>query len=640
MKTQLIAILVSLLFILNCVSPENSVQKNHSRNVEPPGYTRKEAPMLAKLVDAGKLPPLEARLPKNPAVVTPRERLGNYCDAWHLTGPGLSLLGGSLSRFGYISLVHWAMDWESFEPGLAEKYEILDGGRRFRFYLREGHKWSDGHPFTVDDIEFAIKHVLGNPKLHPNPPRYLRQDDVFAKFNRISDTAFEFSFPKPKGNFLIDMAAACEYMIYPRHYLSQFMPPFISVEKADSIAAENGYASWTQYFTATLQRGRQNPDLPSLRAWKRKTPRGEETLKWELERNPYYYVVDSAGRQLPYFDRIVGAVVTNIENINLNVVTGKIDFQIRYLESKFARFFLKNQEKGGYVVEFFPRRYPTGIFLNMQKKNDPVGRELLAQRPFRKALAMAVNRDEINKLLNWGTGRDLFTTIVAPRFQGDRELKDWFSFQPARANALLDSLGLEWGDEGIRLRPDGKKLILIVQANESLLTNYLELVREYWSQIGVKMNIRMKSHKSWWDATLAAEFDGSSYTLLLVPDQELIASASHVMPTFGGTYWGGEWGVWFRTNGRSGVKPPPEVRRLYTIYERICRTMDMNTQNKLIEELVYRSIKIGHTVTALAPHKRLYIRKKTFHNVSRGNYFYSWIRRAPAPDYPETFFME
>jgi len=632
--------ILCLFIFLNCNSRPETIPPQISHNVEPPNYSRKEAPMLAQRVDAGLLPPLEQRLPKNPAVITCLERPGNYCDVWRLTGPNLSKMGGVLTRYGYISLIHWAQDWESFEPGLATRYEILDGGRRFRFYLREGHRWSDGHPFTVDDIEFGINSVLGNPKLHPNPPRYIRQDAVYAQFRRISDTIFELIFPKSKGDFLMDLASAGEYLIYPKHYLSQFMPPFISLAKADSMATANGFSSWTQFFTATLQRGDQNPDLPTLRAWKRITPRGGESLKWELERNPYYHAIDSAGRQLPYFDRIIGTVVSNIENVNLNVITGKVDFQIRYLEPKFVRLFLQNQEPGGYVVEFFPTRYPSGIFLNLQKKNDPVGRSLLAQRPFRKALSLAVNRAEIDKLLNWSAGVDLFELAIADRFRNDRELKEWFSFDPNRANAILDSLGLAWGSEGIRLRPDGAKLTLTVIANDAIPNYYLELVREYWNAIGVKLNQRLKSHKSWWDAMLSAEFDGAAYTLLLVPDLEIIASASHVMPTFGGTYWAGEWGVWFQTNGGSGLKPPAEVLRLYEIYQKICTTMDLQTQRELTEELLYHSLKIGHTIVAQAPPQNLLIRKKTFHNVSQNRYFDSWVRRAPAPDYPETFFME
>ncbi|MCK5740224.1 hypothetical protein KAH55_13630, partial [bacterium] len=407
-----------LFLLLSLPACRNAEHPTHQTTSSVTPTNMKEAPMLARQVEAGILPPLSERLPKTPKIVTPRQP-GKYCDEWRISGNGLSSLTGAVFCFSYTSLLHWSMDWNSWEAGVAERYEILDGGRTFRFHLRPGHKWSDGHPFTTDDIDFALTEVLGNSKLHSNPPRFLKQDGILARYTRLSDTCFQFTFPEPNGMFLLDMVAAGEWLLFPKHYLTRFMPPYITESVADSIAKNEGFESWEQYFVAVLQLATRNPNLPSLRPWRLITPRGKESQRWELLRNPYYHVVDPEGRQLPYFDRIVGKNSSNDETVTLDIVTGKVDFQVRSVRPENIPYYIANQERGDYVVEFYPRKFSQGLFYNMQKKKDPVGRELMALRPFRKALTMAINRDEINKLLNWGIESSLYEAAIVERFRDD-----------------------------------------------------------------------------------------------------------------------------------------------------------------------------------------------------------------------------
>jgi len=132
-----------------------------------PAY--QEAAGLAARVAAGELPPVGERLPQNPLVVEPNERVGQYGGTWRM-----GLVGGSdgalLTRtIGYENLTRWDPAWEEAIPNVAERVEVSDDSTTYTFHLREGMKWSDGQPFTADDIMFWYEDVLLNEALTPAP---------------------------------------------------------------------------------------------------------------------------------------------------------------------------------------------------------------------------------------------------------------------------------------------------------------------------------------------------------------------------------------------------------------------------------------------------------------------------------------
>src|SRR5690606_29939067 len=126
-----------------------------------------QAPGLAEKVASGELPPAEERLPTSPMVVDVVERIGEYGGTWR-TG----LLGGQdgawqVRTLGYENLLRWTPEWDGWIPNVAKSYEVSEDSREFTFHLREGMRWSDGHPFTADDIMFWYEDVFLNPELTP-----------------------------------------------------------------------------------------------------------------------------------------------------------------------------------------------------------------------------------------------------------------------------------------------------------------------------------------------------------------------------------------------------------------------------------------------------------------------------------------
>ena len=122
----------------------------------------KEAPALATMVADGKLPKLAERLPEKPLVVTPLEKVGTYGGQLRRGLRGSADHNGILRMVGNQGLVRWNAAFTEVLPNVAESWEVNDTSTVFTFKLRKGMKWSDGHPFTADDIVFAVEDCCKN----------------------------------------------------------------------------------------------------------------------------------------------------------------------------------------------------------------------------------------------------------------------------------------------------------------------------------------------------------------------------------------------------------------------------------------------------------------------------------------------
>jgi peptide/nickel transport system substrate-binding protein len=167
--------------------------------------TYNESPMLADMVASGDLPPVEERLPVNPVVVEPASEIGVY------GGEFLSLYGGGriseYRQFGYENLVRWSVDGSQVIPNIAESWEISDDATTYTFKLREGIKWSDGYPFTTDDISFWWEDVETATDINPGGARdYFYNLGELATLEIIDDLTFSFSWSNPNGLFLQNLS--------------------------------------------------------------------------------------------------------------------------------------------------------------------------------------------------------------------------------------------------------------------------------------------------------------------------------------------------------------------------------------------------------------------------------------------------
>ncbi|MCC9076591.1 ABC transporter substrate-binding protein [Litorilinea aerophila] len=537
-----------------------------------------EAPMLAELVAQGQLPPVDERLPKNPRVIPVVEEIGEYGGTWFRAAVGPGDAGILNSRLSYENLVRWSQDGSTVVPNVAESFEINDTATEFTIKLREGMRWSDGEPFTADDFVFWYEDVLLNTDLTPSIPSWMRDPVTgeVGKLEKIDDYTIKFSFPNPYGLFIQILAgpsagAGGNICDYPKHYLSQFHPNYVSEEELAQKTQDAGFDNWWELFGN--KRNWQNPEQPHIWPWI--PTRVPPDVPVVAERNPYYYKVDPEGNQLPYLDKVQFDIVENADLLNLKAVAGEIDCQFRHILWNNYPLFIDNAEQGDYRVFRWKLAEGSNCLLhpNMNHK-DPVLRELFQNKNFRIALSLGIDRTQINELAYQGFGQPRQASLIpeSPYFKEEHATR-YAEHDPDRANQLLDEIGLtERDSEGFRLRPDGEPLTITIEYAPVFgpWRDAVQMITDQWKQIGIRAIPKEEDRTLFSQRGLAGEEMDMGVWIMdrcLTP----LIEPWYFLPYQGGTppSTAALWWQWYQSRGEQGEEPPAEVKRQYELYDLI-----------------------------------------------------------------------
>lgn len=175
-----------------------------------------------------------------------------------------------------------------------------------------------------------------------------------------------------------------------------------------------------------------------------------------------------------------------------------------------------------------------------------------------------MNRDEINDAAFFGLGvpRQWSVSSKSPFYE------DWMSghfaqYDPAAANALLDEMGLIMGPNGIRLRPDGQEL-RIVLSDAINRVQVLKLVAEYWTDVGVATQVNSLTREAFQQGVLARTVQASVWCADVVSEKDMFTRPIWFRPPYGldtnPLGGGAAWRQWELTNGAEGTEPPTEFK--------------------------------------------------------------------------------
>lgn len=472
-----------------------------------------ESPMLAQLVAAGELPPVDERLPNEPAVLWP----------YAVDNPEIGKYGGTLQVFA-VDNGPWCDLCEETErspyilatnedgeilPNIIAGYDVSADEKIYTLHMREGMKWSDGAPFVPEDFIFHWQDM----HLNASVDSWFNGSEPLDRMEKTGDYTLRlvFSEPYPIWPFNGVSWRGGDWMRYtPSHYMKKWH--IDHNPDANELAVEEGYENWAEAFN---DHWNVNPssdlDKPMLQHWIFE----EFTSTYRtFVRNPYYFAVDRAGNQLPYIDRVVSTIVDPEVN-QLRIISGEAD--IAFMNTSFANYplYKENEDEGGYRVNLIPGM--TGAIVSYypnQNHPDPVQREIYSDVRFRRALSIAIDRDEINESVFFGVATPRQATIpsAAVYYKPEwGEAHPYAGYDPGVANRLLDEAGLtERDQDGFRKRSDGQTLQLIVQYNSSVSPDVVtvhELVKEFWEDVGVKVLLKPTAQSLRDELYQAGEYD-------------------------------------------------------------------------------------------------------------------------------------
>ena len=537
----------------------------------PAALAAAEPPRLAEAGAAGRRPPRGDRLPLEPQRVEVEPEAASAPQ--HGGKLGTLLASAKETRqvtvFGYARLVGYNQRLE-LVPDILAGVDIREG-RIFTLRLRKGHRWSDGQRFTSEDFRYYWEDVVGNPKLTPaGPPVELMVDEQPPKVEILDETTVRYSWAKPNPAFLPALAGPNPTYIYrPAHYLKQFHPKYTKAPELEQRVAGARQRNW-QALHNKLDSGykNDNPEFPTLDPWVLSTAPPAE--RFVFRRNPYYHRVDTQGRQLPYIDELVVNVAAG-DLIAAKAGVGESDLQARYLRFDNIPFLKQNEQAQGFDVRLW--RTGKGSHLALYPNlniDDPVWRELFRDVRFRRALSLAVWRDEINKVLFYGLALTGNNSLLPESPLYSEELRQrWAQYDLAQANALLDELGLKRGLGGMRRLSDGRPLEIIVEtAGESTEeTDVLQLIHDSWVKIGIKIFSKPLQREVFRNRIFAGTTQMAIWAGLdnglATPDM----SPADLAPTTQQQLQWPKWGQYYESRGKAGeaieLAPAAELMKLY-----------------------------------------------------------------------------
>ncbi|HEY9291871.1 MAG TPA: ABC transporter substrate-binding protein [Microlunatus sp.] len=629
------------------------------------------------------LPPVEERLPDNPYVVPHRwVKPGKYGGKLNMNT--LSTQGATKAdsdrNFSYgHSPLRWLNDGKDVGPGLVESWESNDDASEWTFNFRKGLKWSDGEPWTTEDIIFWWENFILDEKMAQTPPDEARSGKgTLAKFDAVDDTTLKMTFDAPAPLTADRMAMWVNGNIgkngpiwmMPSHYLKQFIPKYNKKVGAD----------WDTVGGLMETKGdwHRNPDCPTMTGFKCKSFDSNKGVV--LERNPYYWCVMPNGDQLPYLDEMQISIVTDPEAGKLQVQQGSVDFchgnynQIALNDVQGLR---DSASKANTEVFLWDSGSGTGsiFFFNYDYIDDDL-RELIRMPKFRQAISHAFNREAVQKSVYFNTGERTTGTLSPKAIEyhvnatGEQAYKDWrdayVEYNPDKAKQLLDEIGVKDGDgDGVR-EWKGKKLALRLdyQADESAehKTKDNQLVSDL-KAVGLDMKLNpippQTYDDQWKTGKLMAHSNwevGDGPNHLVYPQWLVPIEYTRYCPLEGqwyqqlGTKTAGtelDLNPWKRHPPRMEPEKDGPVQKLWDTYDQSKVEPDEMKRHQLVWDMIKIHVSDGpFFMGSVANYPQVEVVKKDLRNVPRkenlaqGGMVNPWIHPTPAVYDPETWYWE
>ncbi|MEJ7555168.1 MAG: ABC transporter substrate-binding protein [Aquificaceae bacterium] len=387
--------------------------------------------------------------------------------------PALAQETSSTAVLSYLFTGLTKIDLKSMQvvPDLAHKWEEKEGGRVYIFHLRRNIRWSDGEPFTADDVVFTYRDIYLNPQIPNSTGDMFRgilksQEDIKNFVRKIDKYTVEFRLPEAFAPFLSALSAP----ILPKHKLEKF------------VKEGNFMTAWNV--------NTDPKDIVGTGPYRLK--RYIKGVMVEYEANPYYYEYDNSGRQLPYIKRKIGYIVQDPDTALLKYSLGEIDYMgVRPQDVLFI-----SRVKNTTLYDLGPTPSTTFLVFN-QNPNSKVPKHKLRwfqNREFRRAISHAIDREGICYLVYNGLADPLYGPITpANRPYYTEGLFPVYEYNLKKARAILESLGFkDRNGDGWLEDPEGNTLeiVLLTNAGNKEREAIGNMIKEDLEKIGIKVIFR------------------------------------------------------------------------------------------------------------------------------------------------------
>jgi ABC-type dipeptide/oligopeptide/nickel transport system permease component/ABC-type transport system substrate-binding protein len=620
-------------------------------------YPKGEPELLRPLVEEGKLPAVAERVGSEPLVMQGVEGNGRHGGVWVEAAWAIDRYGLIDQSYSYSNLVRWSPQGYPIVPHVARDWKINEDSTVYTFFLRKGMRWSDGVPFTADDIMYWYKAEILDRSIGGEAAinNVLRHADGMGKVEKIDDYTVKFIFDRPNGLFLERLAGVSgrHPVNTPRHYLERYHPNLGKAEEIERRKSVLGLPSPHALYVR-LKRF-DNPEHPRLWPWVARTY--QRTPPYGYVRNPYYFAVDTEGNQLPYIDRFHWELKSP-EMLAAAAAGGELNLQTAGLTVDRYTLLMSQREKRGYSIrQWYPSsRSSLLVSPNINRKElpaDPSSRwkaRLLRDKRFRQALSLAVHRQAIIDTAFLGIGKpaQLEPGVGSP-FHSENAARAYASFEPERARGMLDEIGLTQRDgEGMRTYPDGSRMEFYILTTTAMDAGAIQMVADNWAAVGVRAKLRVRSQQ-----LARSEVEGLIHDFIVGDSfAEFIPTPNprSFVPYGGWCDFAPGYAMWYMQGGMHDAPqaralatqgPPPgdPVRRAMELYDEVSQAPTLKEQVGIFSQILDLAAENVWSINIATPPPYLVLVKDGIRNVPElavaGNDI-----RTPGNVGMETFYFE
>jgi len=570
-----------------------------------------------------KMLPLEQRIPEDALVVVPYDSIGKYGGTFDMMSNATEAGTSDFLAIRHVNLVRFSDDLTTIVPNVAKGWKWNSDFTQLTFYLRKGHKWSDGQPFTAEDVKYWYDNLALNPNVFEKPKNYVLVGDERMQVLVIDPQTVQFTLPAPKPGLLAHFANSYAQGFQPKHFLGKWDPELNpdADKMAQELGFKNGYevlsnyygnSDWTDTPTPMLRSPDKVANLPAdtMPTLESHILVSESTEGRHLVANPYFHQVDTAGNQLPYISE-QDEIFVNEDEVRLpKLVNAEVDFKAQSLQLSTAPLLLENQEKGDYTVQLRPEITILTFGINMTHENLEK-RKVFSDLQFRQAMSVAINRNEINETAFFGMGesKQYVGFSPAPDFVDERWKQHYAQYDPALATKLLARVGLKDVDgDGFLELPNGEKLVINLQfAVQGAPAALVELVGQHWAAVGIQTTVKEVTPDEYRSAQSSNKLDvtmwrnGQPLAIVLGTNQIWVPPYHDYFTVRTNMLWA----EWIDSNGASGVEPPDYAKQMIKDINAFQSTSVGTPESdklgaRLVENLVENLLFIG-TVQVPAP---------------------------------------
>ncbi len=384
------------------------------------------------------------------------------------------LFDGLISEHGITS---------ELEPALAESWDVSDDNMQISITLREGLKWSDGEPFTADDIVFTYNDIYFNPKIPSGQRDILRigESGAFPTVRKLDSRRVEFTVPEPFAPFLRYVGGLS---ILPKHALEPY------VRETDADGNPRFLSAW----------GTDTPPADIVVSGPYRMTRYDTLQRITFERNPYYWKQDEAGTAQPYIDQFILQIVESTDASLLQFRSGGLD-GISVSPENFG-LLKREEERGDFTIyDAGPRPGTTFMSFNLNKGSrngkplvDPVRSRWFNTKEFRQAVSYAIDRQTMINNIYQGLGEPQHSpiSVQSPYYMTPEEGLKVYDYDLDQARELLQKAGFQYGVNNQLMDWDGNpvRFTLITNAGNTIREAMGSQIKRDLEKLGMRVDFQ------------------------------------------------------------------------------------------------------------------------------------------------------